>query len=394
VNSYLKNKKEFLQSLDEQGAAQKYSTLQDIHSYLIKDKPTTFEECVYWARLKFEEFFNNQIQQLLFNFPKDLRTEQGTLFWSGSKVVPTPIIFDINDTTHYSFIVTCANLHAVNYGLKPLGEKFDYKKEITKTKLPKFKPKSGIKISASKEDEEKKDQLVDEDECQELLDSLPDPKLLVGYCLVPISFEKDDDTNHHIDFITSCSNLRARNYKIPEADRHKTKGIAGKIIPAMITTTALITGLVGFEINKVIQGKSKLEDYRNSFVNLGLPFITQSDPIKPDKGKYYETEYSIWDRIEVDLGKDITMKEFIEYFEKTLRLGITMISSGSTIIYTFYSKPDVIQKRMKMKLSNVLEEVSEKPLPPKQKFIIFEACVTDENEEDVEIPSIRYKFRF
>ena len=39
--------------------------------------------------------------------------------------------------------------------------------------------------------------------------------------LTPIDFEKDDDTNHHIDFITAASNLRAENYTIEKADRMK-----------------------------------------------------------------------------------------------------------------------------------------------------------------------------
>lgn len=34
--------------------------------------------------------------------------------------------------------------------------------------------------------------------------------------IVAAEFEKDDDTNFHIDFIHAAANLRARNYKIIE----------------------------------------------------------------------------------------------------------------------------------------------------------------------------------
>jgi len=81
-----------------------------------------------------------------------------------------------------------------------------------------------------------------------ILVDLPKPSDMPGYRLTPVSFEKDDDTNHHIAQITSASNLRAIAYGISPATAHTTKQIAGKIIPAIATTTALATGMVCLEV--------------------------------------------------------------------------------------------------------------------------------------------------
>jgi len=48
----------------------------------------------------------------------------------------------------------------------------------------------------------------------------------------------------------------------------ESKLIAGSIIPAIVTTTSLVTGLVCLELYKVIQ-KKPFAVYRNAFVNLG-----------------------------------------------------------------------------------------------------------------------------
>ena len=73
---------------------------------------------------------------------------------------------------------------------------------------------------------------------------------LAGMTVNPIAFEKDDDTNFHMDVIAGLANMRARSYAVPEVDKLKAKLIAGRIIPAIATTTAMATGFVCLELLK------------------------------------------------------------------------------------------------------------------------------------------------
>jgi len=104
--------------------------------------------------------------------------------------------------------------------------------------------------------------------------------------LEPADFEKDDDTNFHIDFITACSNMRAWNYEIPLAKRHKCKMIAGRIIPAVATTTAMVTGLIEMEFYKIILGLDKSK-FLGCNVNLGVNSMRLFEPVAPKKKKKY-----------------------------------------------------------------------------------------------------------
>ena len=42
-----------------------------IEKYLVKQRPTSFAECIMWARMQYESDYVNDISQLLFNLPKD-----------------------------------------------------------------------------------------------------------------------------------------------------------------------------------------------------------------------------------------------------------------------------------------------------------------------------------
>jgi len=63
--------------------------------------------------------------------------------------------------------------------------------------------------------------------------------------------------------MTAAANLRATNYEIELADEFRVRQTAGRIVPAMATTTAMITGNVLIELYKIVQGFDDIESYRN-----------------------------------------------------------------------------------------------------------------------------------
>lgn len=397
VNLYL-TQTGYLESTLKQGNEK--PTLEMLRDSLTKDKAMSFEDCVIWARGLFEKNYNNAIKQLLHNFPKDSVSSTGTPFWSGPKRAPDALTFDPSNPTHLMFVVAGANLHAFNYNLNVKDKtKQDYLDVLSNMIIEEFEPDPTVKIQADDKDPDPNAggaAFDDSSEINKLVKEIPSPKDLAGFKLTPVEFEKDDDTNYHIDFITAASNLRAENYKIEQADRHKTKFIAGKIIPAIATTTALVTGLVIMELYKIIDGKDDIEQYKNGFINLALPFFGFSEPIASPKVEYKGVNGEkiqldkIWDRFEM---ADVTLKDLIDEFEKKRGLSITMLSSGVSLLYASFFPPAKLKERYSMKLSQLVEHISKKPIPEHQKEVIFEVVTEDADGEDVEVPYIKVKIR-
>ena len=393
VNQYL-TQSDYLSSLASAGDSGYAQQVEQIKEYLVDARPQTFDACIVWARLKFEENYVNIIKQLLFNLPPDAKTTTGQPFWSGPKRAPKPLVFDAHNELHLAYIVAAANIHAFNYGLHGSTDVAHIADVASRVQVPEFVPREA-KVQINDNDPAPtsgggSNAAEDQANVEEVASTLPAPSSMAGYRMSPADFEKDDDTNHHIDFITAASNLRATNYQIEPVDRYTTKGIAGKIIPAIATTTALVTGLVNLELYKLLDNKRKLESYSNAFVNLALPFIAFSDPMPAPVHKFNDEEWTLWSRFEVD---DMSLRDFIQYFHDKHGLDITLVSGNMAMLYADFMPPKKKEERLPMRMRELVEHVTKKPIDQCHEFLSIEIMADDRNGEDVEVPSVTVRIR-
>ena len=393
VNQYL-TQSDYLSSLASAGDSGYAQQVEQIKEYLVDARPQTFDACIVWARLKFEENYVNIIKQLLFNLPPDAKTTTGQPFWSGPKRAPKPLVFDAHNELHLAYIVAAANIHAFNYGLHGSTDVAHIADVASRVRVPEFVPREA-KVQINDNDPAPtsgggSNAAEDQANVEEVASTLPAPSSMAGYRMSPADFEKDDDTNHHIDFITAASNLRATNYQIEPVDRYTTKGIAGKIIPAIATTTALVTGLVNLELYKLLDNKRKLESYSNAFVNLALPFIAFSDPMPAPVHKFNDEEWTLWSRFEVD---DMPLRDFIQYFHDKHGLDITLVSGNMAMLYADFMPPKKKEERLPMRMRELVEHVTKKPIDQCHEFLSIEIMADDRNGEDVEVPSVTVRIR-
>ncbi|KAH0472048.1 MAG: hypothetical protein KVP17_004089 [Porospora cf. gigantea B] len=357
------------------------------------------------AHALFHSCFNHQVLQLLYNFPLDHVTEGGQHFWSGPKRPPQPLCFDVEDKLHMDFVYATAAL--LCYVLQISHPTREEVRDLAAALPPvPFMPRN-VRIAIN-DDDAKNDGAVDDDvERDRLIGKIMSrlSELNLGLIIRAAEFEKDDDSNFHMSWIHSCANLRARNYKIAECTPHKSKMVAGKIVPAIATTTAMVTGFVVIELLKCVNYTERpIEDFANGFVNLSLPLWVQSEPIPPPTTKSVEYDpvsagplrarpegFSIWDKVEIR-RPDASLQDVFDYLTTEFNVAVCLVSAGNTLIYNSFMASH--GARLGIPLSKLLGEVLKKPLPAGKNYITIEASCSDATDGvDVVLPPIKVVFK-
>uniref|UniRef100_A0A8B9CCT3 E1 ubiquitin-activating enzyme n=1 Tax=Anser brachyrhynchus TaxID=132585 RepID=A0A8B9CCT3_9AVES len=327
-------------------------------------RPRSWTQCVELARVKFEKYFSHKALQLLHSFPLDTRLKDGSLFWQSPKRPPFPvnILMHPIKLTPYSCILLlkhCTHL------------------QVVQTDETARKPDH---IPVSSEDE--RNAIF---QLEKFI--LSNEALENDLQMKPISFEKDDDTNGHIDFITAASNLRAKMYNIEPADRFKTKRIAGKIIPAIATATAAVSGLVALELIKVVGGYPA-DAYKNCFLNLAIPIMVFTETAEVRRTEIRNgISFTIWDRWTIYGKEDFTLclLGFVAVIEK---YGIepTMVVQGVKMLYVPVMPGHI--KRLKLTMQKLVKPSADK------KYVDLTVSFAPETDGDEDLPGppVRYYF--
>ena len=312
MNKLINNKDEFVlymekETENEKECIERYNLVYYLFNSVQKKNLLSVTQLVNFI---YKYYFTDIIKEILETHPEDSIQDDGKLFWSGNKIKPNLIdSVDILKTEIFRSVSTLLDI------------------DVDITNIP-------INNNIS----------IMDKTCIDIL--LKGKK---SYIRKPIQYDKDNDI--HLACLTHLTNIRAVCYNIPEGEPIDIKLISGKIIPALSTTTSIISSLVVLDILKYIAG---IECYSETNINIGInaftrykafkPKITYNNMFHPDYGMGIKTapcHFSTWDTICINGNKNSvnTNIELYHYIKDTHDIdSIEMITSGSFIIYSDRTK--------------------------------------------------------
>jgi ubiquitin-activating enzyme E1 len=388
INHYIENPN-FVLELEPDDVETVYTYIM---RYAIEDVPKTTNDSIVVAIKHFNYYFRDVISELLKHFPSDSTTSDGLPFWSGTKRCPIPVEFNVTNPLHMSFVNDFTFLYNKMYNLTDTTQ---VTSELVSHILKSVSPFPSYDVKekfAANEEEEKKNNEAKKSatETSDMIRALnPDIlKLNVSY-MIADEFEKDDDTNHHVDFIVAMTNLRATNYHIPIGDHHKIKGIVGRIIPAIATTTSLVSGLVTLELCKYVMSELDIARFRNAFINMGISFFAFSEPAPVRVQKLGDKEFTMWDQL--DIRGDMTMGQFRKKVSDFYGTDVESVICGRKSLFSCYSTSYIAEERDSIMMSELFKSME---IPSYSDNYISISIMLDtdefENADDFDEPDVRY----
>jgi len=290
VKTLYNNTKNFFKIMDKiEDLNSQYNKIKNIFYFCQISCTKNFYECIKYSIQKYLKLFKYNIEHILELYPSNkIVPETGEKFWSGNNRLPHPLMININDNMCFEFIrsfscllAECLGIDIPNKDIDALIKNFYSSLKLKPHKKKKFENKDYYKKKIIEIKEKINNFLIGKNEIIQFN---------------PISYDKDSSNKFQIDFISNCSNLRAKNYNIEQADKFKINVIAGKMIPGIITSTASVAGLLALQLYVICQNKDYTH-FMTGNMNLSDNTLALATPLKKIKkdettDKYYYKTFS------------------------------------------------------------------------------------------------------
>jgi len=124
--------------------------------------------------------------------------------------------------------------------------------------------------------------------------------------------------------------------------------------------------------------------------------MVESTPLKPKKNTFAmktdaNLEWTIWENVIVDEGRDIKMKELLDILSERYHVEVCFLSFGSHLVYSFFHKKDLITK-LNTPVSQ-LAQIDRDTYPFNFIMLGFMAESLEFSDDNSELPDIKYVFR-
>ena len=310
LKMFLKDRDNYMKTINL-NVKENMDKIHTIKTLLLIKKENSFKHCLGLGIYHYIENYIKKIEKILKEKPENCKMENGSLFWTGSRIMPHPLKFDFNDKYCITYIKSfaillsqCLNLHIDL--MKQLSNIIEEIKEI-------FELKNFYELF---------NQTSVNNEIKEINEIIKEMNLeQLNKDINPLIFEKDNDSNYQIDFIHACTNLKAKNFNLGEASWLKVKLIAGKIVPSIPTTSSAITGFISFQIYPLLANDIKLNSLNVINFDLGIPSLIIQKPFEVENyedenkngliTKIIPEKSNIWSKLRIK--GPMTIKDFESY---------------------------------------------------------------------------------
>ena len=415
VKMFLEDRESYYNKLKKEirDPSEQIEILEKVFEYSKIAIEKNFDKCVEIGLKQYNINFNNKILDLIELYGKDSLNEEGNKYWTGDKRFPHPLPFNKDDKLSLLFVKKYSQILARSLSIQIIDDDDEIKKIISKIKIEKYIPKPVDK--SKKSFNYNKDKISKEErkikrskklekvnnyikEINQYFDTIEKG---MNLDLIKIEeFDKDDETKGHVEFLYVFTNLRAENYDIEKCDISKVKMVAGKIVPAIASTTAAVVGIVALQLY-IMKTTDDIKNLRNCYFDLARNVICfenlrmnkfikdGNDKLEEGKKRYklIPEKYSIWDYLIIN--QTLTIKQFLDYMKKKYNVEVTsIISKKINLFLKNNSTSDIFDK----KIEEVYNNISSIKLFENKKYLMLE--ISGEVDDCIaKMPLIKYNFK-